>query len=121
MTQTSLDFSTPEMNPIEENIMAILKRYSRGEENAITGKLIEIWINVPYKKIQATISHLVTVHDILIGSCNDGYYIPVTPEEVKEACRPLMGRLRKLSHRLAKLQKISEEEVYGQARLEFTP
>lgn len=121
MNQANLDFSQPEMTDTELHIYLTLDFCCHGEEKAMTGKTFEAWTGIPYKKIQATISHLVTVHEILIGSCNDGYYIPITPDEVKEACRPLMGRLVKLSRRISKLQKIAVEEVWGQARLEFTP
>jgi len=116
MNQINLNFSSPEMTDIELNIWEwIFPRY--GRDNAITGKHIEIITGIPYKTVQATISHLILKHEKLIGSCGNGYYIPVTPDEVKEACRPLMGRLVKLSRRIGKLQKVAVEDVYGQARM----
>ncbi len=86
---------------------------------AILGPEIEELTGIKYKQIQHIISHLVCDHKKLIGSGTMGYYIPETPQEVKDATHYLRHRAIVALYRASEMQRASIEDVFGQARMEY--
>ncbi len=91
----------------------------RGRGMAILGPEIEELTGIKYKQIQKIISSLVCHHGKPIGSGTCGYYIPVTEQEDADAAYYLRHRAMVALYRASVRQRISLDQVYGQARMEF--
>lgn len=100
--------------------MHILRLLQRGKENAIKEKTLAAATGLQGVEVRATIRHLIMEHGVLIASCTHGFFIAETEEEIKAATRSLRHRGIMILIRAAKLQKISIEEIFHQARIEFT-
>ena len=90
-----------------------------GEASAITGASIEQITGIPYDRIRAIIRHLITKHNCMIGSNGNGYFVPVTADESIRITKSLRRRGISILVRAAKIQKISLEEIFHQAVMEF--
>lgn len=99
--------------------MEILRLIQRGKANAITGKEIERQTGIKYDDVRHVISHLCVRHEIFIASCDEGYFIPQTPEEHIAANKSMRKRGISILVRAAKQERRSLEEVYKQARIEY--
>ncbi len=103
----------------EERLVWEAVQPRRGKENAILGPMISAMTEIEYNRIREIISHLIKRHGRLIASYSRGYFIPITPEEVMEATRSLRHRGIMILVRASKLQRISLEEIFHQAKMEF--
>ena len=70
------------------------------------------------REVRRVVKHLVEVHGFPIASCKDGFFIPVTPEEVERACRQLHRAAMSHLVRESRLRKKSLPELLGQMQLE---
>ncbi len=98
---------------------SILRLIQRGKGNAIKVPVLEGATGLQGVEVRETIRHLIMEHSVLIASCTHGFFIAETAEEITEATRSLRHRGIMILMRAAKLQRISVEEVFGQARIEF--
>ena len=103
----------------EEHDISYIIGSHLGKDNAILGPVISEMTGHPYTEVRSIIAHLINDHGQLIASCQRGYYVPVTPEEISEATRSLRHRAIMILLRASRLQKISLDEVYGQGKLEL--
>ena len=115
MDQITFDF---ELDREEQMIIDILQN-CKGKEAAILGAKIASLTGISYYDIRQIISHLVNEHHCLIAAYSRGYYIPVTADEVDTATRSLRHRGISILVRASRLQKISVEDIFNQAKLEF--
>jgi hypothetical protein len=115
MQQATLNF---DLTNEEAAVLGIIEKH-RGKGSAILGKAIGSITGIEYDRLRAVISHLVNDHGYLIASNSKGYYVPVTADEISEATRSLRHRAIMILVRASRLQKISLEEIFHQARMEF--
>lgn len=100
--------------------MEILRLLQRGKQNVIKEKALAAATGLQGVEVREKIRHLIMEHDVLIGSCSHGFFIVETEEETREATRSLRHRGISILARASKLQRISLDEIYHQARIEFT-
>jgi hypothetical protein len=115
MDQTQFNY---ELTVEEMKIMDILQS-CKGKGAAILGPTISSLTGIKYDEVRAVISHLVNEHHCLIASYSRGYYVPVTAEEIAAATRSLRHRGISILVRASRLQKISLEDIFNQAKFEF--
>jgi len=101
----------------EENM--ILRLLQRGKQNAIKEKALAAATGLPGVEVREKIRHLIMTHGILIASCTHGFFIAETEEEIRGATKSLRHRGIMILMRAAKLQKISVEDIFHQARIEY--
>jgi hypothetical protein len=93
----------------------------RGKEQAIHGeRLVAALKGVGERTMRATIKHLVTKHGYPIGSCPDGYFWAITPEEIEDVVEYYRSYGLSCLHVAAKLQKIPLKIMLGQLTFEYT-
>lgn len=124
--QIGLDFEHPPVSPLdrgeltkEETLVWEIVREHRGKDAAILGPMISAQAGIEYDRLRAVISHLVNEHHCLIASYSRGYYIPVTSDEIDQATKSLRHRGIMILMRASRLQKISLENIFQQARIEY--
>lgn len=100
--------------------MQILRLLQRGKQNAIKEKMLVFATGLHGVEVREKIRHLIMEHSVLIASCTRGFFIAETLDEIQAATKSLRHRGIMILMRAAKLQKISLEEIFHQARLEFT-
>lgn len=113
------DFNPPPVTDAEATILGIIE-CRRGRAAAIQAKEIAAQARLPERTVREHIKCLVEKHAILIGSATGdpaGYYIPETPEEIEAVLAQLYHRIASLAVRIARIKRISVEEVFGQLRL----
>ncbi len=108
-----------ELTDLEKDLIELLGA-RRGEGNAISReKLCEALYPVPERTIREVIKHLVTKHGIPIASGPNGYYTPITADEIRRCCdyyhRYAMASLEVE----AKLRQVSLPELLGQIRMDL--
>lgn len=64
---------------------------------------------IPDRQLRKTIEELITVEHYSIGSCERGYWLILTPEDLEEARRQLKGRAEALTIRANCLQRNFQE------------
>lgn len=96
-------------------------RDRRGRGNEILGTEISRITGIDYTRVRAVIAELINHKGRNIGSNSRGYYVPVTPDEIREATRSLRHRGIMILWRASKLTGNSLEEVFHQGRIEFDP
>jgi len=76
-----------EMTELEKEIMRLMAG-CRGERQALRRRnLVEMLEGLACDRIvRKTIKHLVNEHGVLIASSPEGYFTPVTPQEIWRAC-----------------------------------
>lgn len=116
--QTTLDLSAPVMTPEEEAVWSVL-RMCKGKDLAILGPEIEDLTGIGYKRIQKIINDLRCHHAKLIGSGTRGYYLPQTHEEMDAVTWYIRHRAIMALDTVSHLMKLSLDEVYGQAKIEY--
>jgi hypothetical protein len=119
--QAQIDFSdrkAPLLTDEERRLAEFLTGH-HGRNNAVLGHVLADHAGLQYDTVRAIISHMVNYHNFLIASCSRGYYVPVTPDEVRTATKSLRHRGIMILLRAARLQKSSIEDVFGQAKLEL--
>ena len=99
--------------------MHILRLLQRGGKNAVKEKALAAATGLQGVEVRATIRHLIMEHGVLIASSGAGFFIAETEDEIKTATRSLRHRGIMILMRAAKLQKISVEEIFHQARFEY--
>ena len=104
----------------EEELVWEAIRPHRGKGYPILGPRISEITTIDYDRVRQTIAHLINSHGYLIASNSKGYYVPQTSEEIFEATKSLRHRGISILVRAAKLSKISLEDIFQQARMEFT-
>ncbi len=105
-----------------ETEQAILSLLQKGRRNAQSVKFLAGQTGLSETEVREKIRHLIMVHDVLIASTVQkpaGFYIPETPEEIDQATRSLRHRGISILARAAKLQRLSLEDIYHQAKMEF--
>ncbi len=117
-SQTTLDFTAPELTPEEALITSIVKN-RRGAANAIKSTTIQELTGIGNVRLRAIIAHLINNHDMFIGSSQRGYFVPVSPEETEEALKNLGPRAMKILFRMSKIKRLSLDEVFRQERMKF--
>ena len=108
----------PIMTADEQSVWNVLSM-CRGRGMAILGPEIEELTGIKYKQIQKIISGLICHHGKFIGSGTGGYFIPQNHEEFASATWYLRHRAIVALHRASEMQRMSIEEVFGQAKIEF--
>ena len=116
--QLALNFDGQPLTDEERAVWELI-RTQRGKGYEVPGTLIAEATHVEYDRVRAIIAHLVNAHHKLIGSNGNGYYIPVTKDEIDEVTRSLRHRGIMILVRAAKLQKTSLVEIFNQASIEF--
>ncbi len=120
LIQVDIDALTaPGLTTEERAVLGLLKK---GRENAITEKAISDITGLSGVEVRAIIRHLILEHGYLIASAVStpaGFFVAETEDEVREATRSLRHRGISILIRAAKLQKLSLEEIFHQARMEF--
>lgn len=96
-----------------------MRLLGRGKSNAIKERTLAAATGLVGTEVRATIRHLVMDHGVLIASCGAGFFIAETEEEIRAATLSLRHRGIMILMRAAKLQKISIEDIFHQARMEF--
>jgi len=92
----------------------------RGRQAAVQADRLAEMFGMDDRKLRMTIKHLVEDHAILIGSSTVapyGYYVPETAEEVDAVVGQLYHRLASIAVRIARIKRISVEEIFGQLRI----
>jgi hypothetical protein len=113
--------SEPRPLTLEEIRAKEILEHHRGRANALQVRHFAQLVGVDERRAQILVKHLVEDHGVLIGSAVTrpfGYYIPETPEEVRAVTAQLYHRIASLAVRIARIKRISVEEVYGQMRLD---
>jgi len=103
----------------EQKILSLLQR---GRDNAQSVKFMSEQTGLSEVELREKIRHLIMVHDVLIASTvgkPSGFYIPESEAEVITATKSLRHRGIAILARAAKLQKLSLEEIFKQAKIEF--
>jgi hypothetical protein len=103
----------------EEEMVWEAIRPHRGKGYPILGPRISEITKIDYDRVRQTIAHLINSHGYLIASNSRGYYVPQTSEEIFEATKSLRRRGISILVRAAKLSKISLEDIFNQARMEY--
>jgi len=112
-------------NSLEATILKILNGH-KGRKNVVSrvdlvDRVNQHWPLFPVddRQIRKTIKHLVTQHGIAIGSCNWGYFMAITPQEIEEVCEYYDGYGLSSLYVSAKLRKIEMKDYLGQLSLKF--
>ncbi|GEM_PF-1440890 len=119
MEQPVYSDNPPPLTPEEARAKGILEHH-RGRANALKVRLFAELLGVEERRAQQIVKCLVEKHNILIGSAVSppfGYYIPETAEEVDAVLAQLYHRMASMAVRIARIKRISVEEVFGQLRL----
>jgi hypothetical protein len=92
----------------------------RGKTNAIPrAKLMELFDGLCERDVRRAIKHLVMEHGVPIASGHGGYFTPVTPEEIDQACRYYHGYAMACLTVESRLRGCSLPELVGQIEMEF--
>lgn len=117
--QLPLDYDNPPMTQEEKAVWRCIKD-RRGKGFEILGTAIAAHTGIEYTTVRAIIAHLINHKGRNIASNSKGYYVPVTPDEIREATRSLRHRGIMILWRASKLTGNSLEDVFHQGRIEFT-
>lgn len=110
----------PVNTPEEIRAKEILGHH-RGRANALQVRHFAQLVGVDERRAQILVKHLVEDHGVLIGSATSrpfGYFVPETEAEVKAVTDQLYHRIASLAVRIARIKRISVEEILNQLRLE---
>ncbi len=111
----------PEMTLLQKILLGAIRK--RGKSNPISWRDLADWLNIPGRDIRKEVETLVNVfHEPICSSyssTNPGYYIPQTPEEVRETCNTMIRHGANIIKRAKIIGKYSDEYVLGQTRMEL--
>lgn len=113
------DFNPPKVTDVEAAILGIIE-CRRGRAAAIQAREIAAATRLPERTVREHIKCLIEKHAVLIGSATGdpaGYFIPETAEEIEAVLAQLYHRIASLAVRIARIKRISVEDVFGQLRL----
>jgi len=116
--QMPLNFDVPQMTQEEKAVWRCIKDH-RGKGSEILGAQIAARTGIDYTTVRAIIAHLINHKGRNIASNSKGYYVPVTPDEIREATRSLRHRGIMILWRASRLTGNSLEDVFNQGRIEF--
>lgn len=103
---------------LENRLINYLKKYHLGKKNSIPHKLLATRIGVDPRTVRALINHLVTEHEIPIGSTSDsGIFYINSLEEMEQAHRELMSRSGKILDRAFSLKQAYFKSVNDKPKL----
>ena len=106
------------LNYKEQMIVDHIKRWCLGRENAKTFSHLGKALNFHEREFRKIISHIVNIHNELIGSTSkDGYFFINSEEEFKRVDDELTKRGTSAFRRRKKLRKKWKEKTKGQQRL----
>jgi hypothetical protein len=117
--QLEITYDAPAMNPEQLDVWRIIKRY-QGRENAVLARNLAELTDIPERRVRDVIRHLrVDFHKPICSSTGDpaGYYIAVTPEEMKEFTDTWRRFGIKQLVMVSKLCKFPPDELIDQVRL----
>ena len=114
--------STTEADRLRVAILHLMV-HCRGRENAITSKTLSEYLGSPRRSIRKAIELLIA-DGALIGSCQDGYYVIETQEELEEVVAVLRSRATSIFARYGSLKRAWERKggavvqplLFGEAR-----
>lgn len=92
----------------------------RGREKAIPAKELSSMVQMSTRDLRRRIKYLIEQDGILIGSAHEypaGYWLIVDADEMDEAVGPMINHAVSMLKRVARIKKISYDELYGQVRL----
>jgi hypothetical protein len=116
MEQGAINFDNPHnLDAEERRVFSCLKE---GKENAVKASILCLMTGFRDVHVRSLIRTMVMKRDCLIGSCSEGFFIPIRQEEIVEACSGLRSRGLKILARAAVLQRVSLRMVFDQAVLE---
>ncbi len=108
-----------ELTDLERDLVELIGA-RRGAGNAIPREnLCEALDYVGERAIRQAIKHLVTEHGVAIASGPEGYYTPVTPEELARCCDYYHSYAMSCLTVESRLRKVSMPELLGQIRMQF--
>lgn len=108
-----------ESSNMSEAEIAVLSLLQHGRTNAIKERALVSATGLQGVFVREIIRSLIMNHSVPVASCAQGFFIAETEDEISSATKSLRHRGIMIIMRAAKLQKISVEEVFGQARMEF--
>lgn len=79
------------LTTLEWNVLKKLKAYNIGKENAVAMETLAEQFNVTDREIRKVVKRLRQYQEVMISSCNKGYYIPLECEQ-QTANKMLLNR-----------------------------
>lgn len=111
----------PELTELQTDCLRIIGE--RDSSNPISYQDISVVLGVHPRKVRQAVEDLVMVHHQPICSSYNpklpGYYWPQTREEIAETCGRLIKHGVSIINRAKAIGKYSQEEVFGQVRMEM--
>lgn len=107
---------------VESLLAGILQRH-KGAATAVPMEDLARTVGLSTRELQIQIKHLIEHHGQLIGSATGaphGYYLVTDAKELSRAKRQLWNRAMSNLVRIARLDRISVEEVFGQMPMRFS-
>lgn len=89
----------------------------QGRLQGITAKQLAERLAVPPRRLRKLISEAREEGFAICGTPSDGYFIPVTPEELQESCRFLINRAMHSLRKASRMQKVALPALLGQLAL----
>lgn len=121
--QIRIDFSRiGEKEDLTQEEITILRLLQRGRQRALSVNFLASETGLSEVELREKIRHLIMEHNVLIASSVQkpcGYFIADSENEIKDATKSLRHRGIMILMRAAKLQKISLEGIFHQARIEY--
>ncbi|MGK2897815.1 MAG: hypothetical protein ACSLE9_03905 [Burkholderiaceae bacterium] len=89
----------------------------QGRECGITAAELARVANVPERRLRTLISELREQGIAICATPDTGYFMAVTPEELRESCKFLHARAMHSLRRASRMQQISLPDLFGQLLL----
>ena len=117
--QLKITYDAPAMNPEQLDVWRIIKRY-QGRKNAVLARNLAELTDIPERRVRDIIRHLRVEFHKPVGSSTGepaGYYMAITPEELKEFTDTWWRFGIKQLVMVSKLRKFPPDEFLDQIRL----
>ena len=105
------------MNATE--LLLILSRH-RGAASGVTAAQLALTCDVPDRQVRRLVSELREQGTAICAHPKTGYFIPTTPEELRESCAFLENRALKSLTLMSRMQNVSLPALLGQLALNQT-
>ncbi len=113
-----LNFELPGLSKEEQAVWNIIREH-RGKGNEVLGTVIAGILGTDYDRVRMAVGRLRRKRGKLIGSNAEGYYIPVTKDELIEYTRSMRHRALVILWTVSLQVGASMEEIFHQGRIEF--
>ena len=120
--QTEILYSRTPLTPVERAVWNHLSTHARGRKSAVKKKRLVRVIGVHERAIREAVKSLIEHHALPICSSPThpaGYYVPVTPDEIAEACKVLHGGALSLLYREKCLKGVSSSMLSRQVEIDL--